>query len=152
MHIFFLVAKFSFLALAESVLVKRVESVHYLLRNEARQSLPLSDIFHRVSTKVPVKVHVPYRLRESECILFAETLEELILRAPLSHDDILSVRLRSFPHMDEEAHAILVVFVLQCKVDVVGAWRDRLKTLELRACLPKLIVNAELHSIWALEQ
>ena len=54
--------------------------------------------------------------------------------------------------MDEEPHAILVVFVFQSEVYIVRTRRDRLETLELRTRLPELVVDAELQAVRALKQ
>jgi hypothetical protein len=64
----------------------------------------------------------------------------------------LLIRLERLSNVDEEAHAVLIIFILEGKVDVMGAWRNHLKTFEKGASLPELIVNAELEAFWAIYQ
>ena len=54
--------------------------------------------------------------------------------------------------MDEEAHAILIVFILMRVVDIMSPRRDVLNTLEERPRLPELVVDPELQPLWRVQQ
>jgi hypothetical protein len=54
--------------------------------------------------------------------------------------------------MDEEAHAILIIFILKRVVDVMSPRRNALDTLEERPRLPELVVDPELQPLWRVQQ
>lgn len=98
-----------------------------------------------------VKVHIPDRLSICELLRLVQALEHLLLCIPPPDDHVLLIH-SSLAHMDKESHSIRIVFVLQGIVDIVGARRDKLQTLKETTGVPKLVVNAKLQMLRAIQQ
>jgi hypothetical protein len=51
-------------------------------------------------------------------------------------------------NIDKETHPILIIFILQSIIYIMGTRRYNFYTFKLRARLPKLIINSKLYVFW----
>ena len=122
-------------------MVERVEPVYHLPRYKVRKTLPLLQVIEGVWAEVFVEIHVSNTLAVGR--LICHLLKNLLFFVPTPDDYILLV-LPINLDVNEEPHAVLIVFILECKVDIMCSMWNKLHTLEKRPCLPVLVVYSEL--------